>query len=118
MPVTPRDLFVRLPEPGSPGRTYIPAEGGRAKLKRNTSWKTITSHVSVTRTGGVGPKSFEACVRIGGLRPGRVPTGGKTTSGFAVACMFGKNPREALSSALSRAARQFKKRSGAFARYR
>jgi hypothetical protein len=77
----------------------------------------LRSHVSVIRTGGVGKKAFQACVEIGGLRPGRVPSAGKTTSGFARACMFGQNPRAALVAALSHSARQFSKRAGAFARY-
>jgi len=85
---------------------------------RRAAWRTLRSHVSVVRAFSTGKKAFEACVRIGGGLPGKIPTGGKTTSGFAEACMFGRNPREALSSALARASRMMKKRAGAFARYR
>jgi len=45
-------------------------------------------------------------------------SGGAEGKVAVIACMFGQNPRAALVAALSRAARQMKKRQGAFARYR
>jgi hypothetical protein len=107
--ITPRDLYVRSPGGG------IIAPHGRPYMRRETTWKWLRSEVGVIRTGGTGKKAFQACVSVGGLRPGRVPSSGKTTSGFSRACMFGKNPREALAATFARVTRQMKKRSGAFA---
>ncbi len=117
--VATRDLFVRRSD-GS-----IPAEGGRAKLRRRTGWKTLASSVKVIRTGASGAKAFEACVVVGGGPPFTMELqqrmwrrASKTRSGYTTSCMFGQNPRAALASALARASRQMKKRGGAFARYR
>lgn len=110
--VTTRDLFVRLPEPGGSG-TYIPADGGRARTKRKIGWKDLRSRVAVTRTGGTGTKAFQACVEVGNYKGSSRSI--KRASGYTTSCMFGQNPRVALSAALARASRQMKKRSGAFA---
>lgn len=110
--IIPRDIFDWRRDAG--GNRYIPSERGRAKLKRQTKWVALRSDVKIIRTGGAGDKAFEACISIGGLRPGRVPTGGKTTSGFSHACKHGRNPRRALVAALQRFARMTAKREGAF----
>lgn len=105
---TPRDLYVR-------SGASILTDGGRARTKIKLKWRDLRSRVSITRTGGVGDKAFEACVRIGGGLPGRIPTGGKTHSSFAEACMFGKNPRVALAKTLEKAARKMRQRHGGYA---
>jgi hypothetical protein len=110
--ITTRDLYDY--KTSASGARYIPAQGGRAQTIRRTYSSRLSSNVWVGRTGGTGAKSFEACVEIGSFRR----PGVKRASGYTTSCMFGSNPRAALAAALSRAARQMKKRSGAFARYR
>jgi hypothetical protein len=111
--LTTRDLFVRFPEPGGSGRTYIPADGGRARTKRRLGKAAVKSEVLVMRTGGTGKKAFEACITVGNSHYSSRSV--KRASGYTTSCMFGQNPRAALSAALARASRQMQKRSGAFA---
>ena len=108
--VTPKDIFVRRPD-GS-----IPAPHGKALLKHSNQGHTLSSSVSVSRTGSAGDSAFQACIRIGS---GKFSTfkgaPKKQTSGFTTACAFGRNPREALRKMLATAARKMKTRQGTFA---
>lgn len=75
----------------------------------------LYSDVAVFRTGAVGKRAFEACIDIGRYRGSSHSI--KRASGYTTSCMFGQNPRVALASALARASRQMRKRTGAFAGY-
>lgn len=113
MPITPRNTMVRTSSGGVMPKRWVTRHGTVTKLA-DPKWRKLASEIALVRTGGDGDKAFEACVRLSN-RGWAGANAAKRASGFVVSCMFGKNPRAALSSALARASRQLQKRSGAFA---
>lgn len=92
-----------------------------SRKHRRYARRAIPAQVSVTRPGGKSKRAgaFKACVRIGTVKYRRVPSPfpGTTTevSPHRVHCASGKNPREALARAFTKAAQSMRKRQGAFA---
>lgn len=114
--ITPREKRERTVHGGIMPKWWVTRHGSITQLA-GPRWRKLKSEIAVVRTGAAGDKAFEACVRLS-QRGWAGADAKKRASGFVEACMFGKNPRAALSKTLAKAARNLRKRSGAFARYR
>lgn len=115
MPITPRNTMVPTRHGGVMAKRWVTRHGTVTKLA-SPRWRKLASEIAVVRTFGDGAKAFEACVRLS-QRGWAGADAKKRASGFVTSCMFGKNPREAISAALAHAAKHLKKRSGAFAAF-
>ena len=113
--ITPQDARPKSRHGGILAARWATRHGTTSYLAA-PKWRKLKSEIALVRTFAEGDKAFQACVRLS-QRGWAGADAKKRASGFVQACMFGKNPRAALSSALLRASRQMKKRSGAFAGY-